>query len=48
MDTIYNSYSRLKQEENISIRISNPYLPQYRGTKELEDGIQATINATIE
>ncbi len=48
MDTIYNSYSLLKQEENISIRISNPYLPQYRGTKELEDGIQATINATIE
>lgn len=45
MDTIYNSYSLLTQQEDISIRMSNPYLPQYRGTKELQDAIDATNRA---
>jgi len=48
MDAIYDSYSEIKTDSMVSMRPWNQYLPQYRGTKELEDAIQSTMNAMKE
>lgn len=44
----YNLYTRLTTDTTLSIRVSSFYLPQYRGTKELQDAIDATMNAMTE
>lgn len=48
MDSIFDSYSKLKTDSMVSMRAWNQYLPQYRGTKELQDAINATMNAITE
>ena len=48
MEAIYDTYSRIKSDTMVSIRPWNQYLPQYRGTKELQDAIDATMNAMTE
>lgn len=48
MNAIYDSYSRIKTDSMVSMRPWNQYLPQYRGTKELQDAIDATNRAVEE
>ena len=48
VDSIFDSYSKLKTDSMVSMRAWNQYLPQYRGTKELQDAIDATNRAITE
>lgn len=48
IEDVYNSYDNLTKEEKLYMRVSSFYLPKYKGTKELEDAVQATMNAMTE
>ena len=48
MEEVYNSYYNLTKEEKLYMRVSSFYLPKYRGTKELQDAIDATNRAVEE
>jgi len=48
MNAIYDTYFRIKSDVMVSVRPWNQYLPQYRGTKKLQDAIDATNRAVEE